>query len=91
MHGSAPELVGRGTANPTGAILTIAMLLEHGLKRPEEARAVEAAVAEALRERRTPDLGGQASTREFADSVARHLEWVRHAIPEEAVKNDWGV
>jgi len=92
VHGSAPELVGRGTANPTGAILTIAMLLEHALKRGDQARAVEAAVAEALRECRTPDLGGQASTREFAETVARHLAWVRHAVPEEAAKSgDWGV
>jgi 3-isopropylmalate dehydrogenase len=92
VHGSAPELVGRGTANPTGAILSIAMLLEHALKRPDEARAVEAAVAEALRERRTPDLGGHATTAEFAGAVARHLAWVRHSAPEEATKGgDWGV
>jgi 3-isopropylmalate dehydrogenase len=93
VHGSAPELVGRGTANPTGAILTIAMLLEHALKRRDRARAVEAAVAEALRERRTPDLGGQASTLEFAETVARHLAWVRYAVPEEATPKggDWGV
>jgi len=92
VHGSAPELVGRGSANPTGAILTIAMLLEHALDRPAEARAVEAAVAEALRERRTPDLGGRATTAEFAEAVTRHLAWVRHAVPEQATKGtDWGV
>lgn len=57
VHGSAPDLAGHGTANPVGAILSGALLLEHGLDRPDAARAVDRAVDEALAAGiRTPDL-----------------------------------
>ncbi len=48
VHGSAPDLAGRGVCNPYGAVLTAAMLLRHGLGLHTEARAVEAAVKTAL-------------------------------------------
>jgi 3-isopropylmalate dehydrogenase len=57
VHGSAPDIAGTGTANPLATFLSVAMLLRHGLDRPEDAARVEAAV-EATLERglRTPDL-----------------------------------
>jgi 3-isopropylmalate dehydrogenase len=48
VHGSAPPLAGRGVANPIGAIATAAMLLRHGLKLPDAADAIDAAIAAAL-------------------------------------------
>ena len=77
VHGSAPTLAGRGVANPTGAILSVAMMLEYTLARPDLARAVEAAVLAALREVRTPDIGGKARTSEFTAAVLRNLSWAR--------------
>jgi 3-isopropylmalate dehydrogenase len=74
VHGSAPDIAGRGIANPTAMLLSTAMLLEHGLGRPEAARRLEGAVAVALREAPTPDLGGSATTSELADAVLRVLE-----------------
>jgi 3-isopropylmalate dehydrogenase len=50
-----------------------ALLLEHGLGRSEEARALETAVEKALTDAPTPDLGGQATTAEFGDAVLRAL------------------
>ena len=73
VHGSAPDIAGRGIANPVGAILSAALLLEHTLHRPDLARALESAVCAALRDTRTPDLGGSATTAELAAAVARHL------------------
>lgn len=74
VHGSAPDLAGLGVANPTGALLTAALLLEHGLKRPDLGRAVEAATVEALGDVRTPDLGGSGTTAEVTAAVLRRLE-----------------
>ncbi len=63
VHGSAPDLAGKGVANPLATFLSAAMLLRHGLDRPEAASAIEAAVDSVLeRGLRTPDLlGGTAS------------------------------
>jgi 3-isopropylmalate dehydrogenase len=73
VHGSAPDLAGRGIANPTGALLTVALLLTHGLGRADLGAAVERAVAAALAEERTADLGGNASTAEMTRAVERRL------------------
>ena len=57
VHGSAPDIVGQGIANPVGTILSVAMLLEHSLGLTAEAQAVERAVDAALAAGlRTPDL-----------------------------------
>ncbi|WP_456410454.1 3-isopropylmalate dehydrogenase [Oceanithermus sp.] len=73
VHGSAPDIAGQGKANPTAAILSAGMLTTYALGRPEVGRAIERAVATALGQARTPDLGGQASTAEFADAVVAAL------------------
>jgi 3-isopropylmalate dehydrogenase len=57
IHGSAPDIAGKGIANPVGTILSAAMLLRHSLSLAEEADAVERAVAGALTAgTRTPDI-----------------------------------
>ena len=94
VHGTAPALAGRGIANPTGAILTVAMLLDHALGRRDLARVVESAVAATLRDLRTPDVGGTARTAEFTAAVVRNISWLRWAqTPEdqETASNEWGV
>ncbi len=63
IHGSAPDIAGKGIANPIGAILSAAMLLRHSLQLEREAAAVEAAVGAAIDAGlRTRDLGGEATT-----------------------------
>jgi tartrate dehydrogenase/decarboxylase/D-malate dehydrogenase len=70
VHGSAPDIAGKGIANPLAAILSVAMLLEH-LGLSASAAAVRQAVAAVLKagQPRTPDLGGSASTVEVGDAV----------------------
>jgi 3-isopropylmalate dehydrogenase len=73
VHGSAPELAGKGVANPFAAILPAALLLDH-LGGPVAAARVEAAVADAVRAGRcTPDLGGTLSTSEAGSEVLDRL------------------
>ena len=74
VHGSAPDIAGKGVVNPLATILSAAMMLDH-LDMTEAARAVEAAVAAVLAEGqvRTPDLGGKSSTEEVATAVLEKL------------------
>ncbi|MCS7057924.1 MAG: isocitrate/isopropylmalate dehydrogenase family protein [Meiothermus sp.] len=73
VHGSAPDIAGKGIANPTAAILSAAMMLEY-LGESAAAQRIEAAVDRVLAEGpRTPDLGGSATTLEFAQAVAKAL------------------
>ena len=74
IHGTAPDIAGRGIANPAAMIRSAALMLEHGLGRPAEARLLDEAVGAALAEAPTPDLGGSASTTEFGDAVVAFLE-----------------
>ena len=74
VHGSAPDIAGTGKANPTGMLRSLAMALEHGLNEPALARTVSAAVDAALGKAPTPDVGGNATTREFGDAVLEALE-----------------
>jgi 3-isopropylmalate dehydrogenase len=61
VHGSAPDIAGKGIANPLGAILSVAMLLRHSFHLEDEARSVESAVATVLAQgARTADLAGKA-------------------------------
>ncbi len=75
VHGSAPDIAGRGIANPLAMFLSAGMLLRHGLGLESEAAAVESAVQRALQEGlRTPDLGGEAGTAEATRAVLNHIE-----------------
>jgi 3-isopropylmalate dehydrogenase len=73
VHGSAPDIAGRGIANPTAMLRSTALLLEHGLGMPEAATALSEAVAAALESTPTQDLGGSASTEEFGTAVVDAL------------------
>ncbi len=70
VHGSAPDIAGRGIANPIAAILSAALMLEH-LGLAVAARAIRDAVATVLAEGRvrTPDLGGRSSTAEVGAAI----------------------
>ena len=74
IHGSAPDIAGKGIANPVGTILSAAMLLRHSLDLPAEAKLVEDAVDRAITDGcRTKDLGGALSTRQMADEIVHRL------------------
>jgi 3-isopropylmalate dehydrogenase len=78
IHGSAPDIAGKGIANPLAAILSAAMMLRHSLLLESEAHAVESAVAAVLEQgQRTPDIAapGEATvtTREMGDLVVSAL------------------
>ena len=71
IHGSAPEIAGMGRANPSGAILSAALMLRHSLDRPDLAAAVEAAVDECITAAvLSADLGGDAGTAQIGEAVA---------------------
>jgi tartrate dehydrogenase/decarboxylase / D-malate dehydrogenase len=74
VHGSAPDIAGKGVVNPLAMILSAAMMLDH-LQAPEAAADVNQAVAAVLAEEkvRTPDLGGANGTEEVADAVLAKL------------------
>jgi tartrate dehydrogenase/decarboxylase/D-malate dehydrogenase len=83
VHGSAPDIAGKGIANPLAAVLSVKLLLDH-LGRPRAAAAIENAVAAVLRagKVRTPDLGGTATTTTMADAVISQLSVVSCQLPE---------
>lgn len=73
VHGSAPPIAGKNIANPFGAILTAAMMLGH-LGMAGEAQKIEAAVLEAVRQKKTTtDIGGTLGTREAGEWVAERV------------------
>jgi len=78
IHGSAPDIAGKGIANPIGTLLSTAMMLRHSLRLEEEARAIEDAIASVLAQGvRTPDLGGgpnPATTEDVGDAVLLVIE-----------------
>jgi isocitrate dehydrogenase (NAD+) len=73
-HGSAPDIAGKGIANPTALMLAAALMLEH-LHQHEKAKRLRTAVKWALQDDhvRTPDLGGNTSTIQYAEAVIRQL------------------
>ena len=80
MHGSAPNIAGKGVANPMGSILTVGMMFEF-LGWQAEAGAIVKAVRAALKEGKTPaELGGDLSTREVGD-------WVANSVAKSGVAN----
>jgi 3-isopropylmalate dehydrogenase len=86
VHGSAPDIAGRGIANPIGAVASAAMLLRYGLKQPEAATMVEQAVAGVLKAGlRTADLarpGERAvGSQAMGEEIARRIEIGRMAVP----------
>jgi 3-isopropylmalate dehydrogenase len=79
IHGSAPDIVGKGIANPVSCILSVAMMLEHAFGRPEAARAVDAAVTSAVEAGvRTSDIAGKShkpvTTAEMTAEIVRRVK-----------------
>ena len=74
VHGSAPDIAGKGIANPIGQIWSGAMMLDH-LGHPEAAQAVEQAITMVLEnsDLRTPDMGGKATTKEAGIAITEAL------------------
>jgi 3-isopropylmalate dehydrogenase len=80
IHGSAPDIAGKGLANPLGSILSAALLLRHSLGLEHEARTIESAVDFILDNNElTRDLGGNASTRQVTAAVLAALPSPRPA------------
>jgi 3-isopropylmalate dehydrogenase len=89
VHGSAPDIAGKGIANPLGSILSVAMMLRMTLNRPEDADLLEKAVASALASgARTADIAEpgarRLSTAEMGDAVLNALEKVAGKEREHA-------
>jgi 3-isopropylmalate dehydrogenase len=89
VHGSAPDIAGKGIANPLGSVLSVAMMLRLTLNRPEDADLLEKAVATALAAgARTADIAEigakQLSTVEMGDAVLSALEKVAGKAREHA-------
>jgi 3-isopropylmalate dehydrogenase len=78
IHGSAPDIAGKGIANPVGAILSFALCLRHSLGLPQEATRLERAVEDAIAAgARTPDIAGDGpsgTTAEMGDAVLAALQ-----------------
>jgi 3-isopropylmalate dehydrogenase len=73
VHGTAPDIAGKGIANPAAMLRSAALMLAYGLDEPAEAGRLEAAVEATLASTPTPDLGGDATTSDFAEAVVREL------------------
>jgi 3-isopropylmalate dehydrogenase len=74
VHGSAPDIVGTGKANPLAMFGSVALMLRHGLAMEDEASALESAIDSALGDGlRTPDLGGNATTEAATRAVLANL------------------
>ncbi len=74
IHGSAPDIAGRGVANPVGSILSAAMFLRHGLGLEREACVIERAVDRTIADgNRTIDLQGTLSTEELCNRVVERI------------------
>ncbi|KAI0460384.1 hypothetical protein F5B21DRAFT_510667 [Xylaria acuta] len=74
IHGSAPDISGKGIANPIGTILSVAMMCRYSLRLPKEADAIEKAVRNVLDGGvRTKDLGGESGTKETGDAIVAEL------------------
>ena len=74
VHGSAPDIAGKGIANPTALLLSAVMMLEH-LNFKDEANRIKKAINDVLENTdiRTPDLGGTSSTKEYTDAIIQRL------------------
>jgi isocitrate dehydrogenase (NAD+) len=75
VHGSAPDIAGKGIANPCALLLAAAQMLEH-LDQHDKAERLRNAIADAIEnaDRTTPDLGGDGTTERFTDAICERLE-----------------
>jgi 3-isopropylmalate dehydrogenase len=90
VHGSAPDIAGADLANPIGAVLSVALMLNYGLGLDEEAAAVEAAVEATLASgARTADLGGELGCRDMGRAIVAELLDAEAPAPHR-VQMHWG-
>jgi 3-isopropylmalate dehydrogenase len=74
IHGSAPDIAGKGIANPVGTILSSALMLRHSFKLESEACAIEKAVEQTITDSaKTTDLGGKLTTRQMTDEIIKRM------------------
>jgi 3-isopropylmalate dehydrogenase len=74
IHGSAPDIAGKGIANPVGTILSAALMLRYSLKLENEAQCIEKAVDDAITNgARTADIGGKLTTHQMTDEIIQYL------------------
>lgn len=74
IHGSAPDIAGRGIANPCASILSLAMAMRYSLDRPDLAERIEAAVSAALDDGvRSGDIGGNATTAQMGEAITSRV------------------
>lgn len=77
IHGSAPDIAGKGIVNPVASLLSVAMMLLYSFDMKSESEAVEEAVKNVIESGvTTGDIGGKATTKEVGDAVAKELEKV---------------
>ncbi|KAK0778520.1 3-isopropylmalate dehydrogenase [Friedmanniomyces endolithicus] len=77
IHGSAPDISGKGIVNPVAMILSVGMMLKYSLQQPALAKKVDEAVKVVIDKGiRTADIGGSAKTSEVGDAVAKELETI---------------
>jgi 3-isopropylmalate dehydrogenase len=75
IHGSAPDIAGKGIANPLGMLASVAMMFEHSLDMVEAARRIESAIHQCISSNEcTPDLGGNLSTGQAGAAVRSRLD-----------------
>jgi isocitrate dehydrogenase (NAD+) len=74
VHGSAPDIAGKGIANPCAVLLAAAQMLSY-LEKEDQARRLRSAIRETIghQDHATPDLGGQSNTAQFADAIINRL------------------
>jgi isocitrate dehydrogenase (NAD+) len=75
VHGSAPDIAGRGVANPTALMLSAVMMLHH-LGQNEPADRLQSAIEKVYEDGKhvTGDIGGRATTREFTDAIVAAMQ-----------------
>jgi 3-isopropylmalate dehydrogenase len=74
IHGSAPDIAGKGIANPIGTILSAALMLRYSFKLEAEAESIEKAVEQTIADgARTAELGGRSTTRQMTDQIINNL------------------
>jgi 3-isopropylmalate dehydrogenase len=82
IHGSAPDIAGKGICNPIGTILSAAMMLEYSLGMPREAKLIQEAVCYVLdvQNLQSKDLGGVATTSDIGDAVSAYVASKLHQV-----------
>jgi 3-isopropylmalate dehydrogenase len=74
IHGSAPDIAGKGIANPVGTILSAALMLRYSFKLEDEAQCIERAVEDAITDgARTADIAGSLNTHQMTDEIIKYL------------------